>query len=379
VDNVDDKEDMTAIDDGGPTKEFLSNIWNQLHTFCIECVSISDVIKIPLFIDGGPIDDMLLTYYTNKSENLNQDYINKIQLYYRVLGRIMFYCISSSRRFYGNNNNGNHESNEIVDLFIAPHVMPRLYRYYFLQGIEPNDKRYPISELKDDIIEMKSLNPNKPEDQIMNDYLDGLGVDCNAYSTNEECFRKTAQEEFINRRKIALGALYDGMTLGEMVNLQCLFSSIPMNYINVILFAMANATAKDVIAVLQPQYDESNNDDIIVLQKLILAIDTDEEKTQIGYLPTLLISKERSDPDFIRKFIRFCTGNDFIPNRGTNADFHITVEFNHNELKNDNSWPVSHTCVNVLKLPGTAYHGNYETFENKLLNSINNNLGFDMN
>ena len=68
---------------------------------------------------------------------------------------------------------------------------------------------------------------------------------------------------------------------------------------------------------------------------------------------------------FMIKFVKYCTGSDFLPDLVMNPQFKIDVSFTFKEMTHE-ELPMSHTCVNMLKLPGKVYDGDIDTFKSKL-------------
>jgi hypothetical protein len=107
-----------AVDDGGPTRQFLSEIWSQLCNLTLPTPS-----KLKLF-DAGK--DFLQPIVDDQFKEDEEKELAR--LYYRAIGRIMAYCIR--HKFH-----------------ISEQVLPKLYRNYLLRGLDPMNKMYPIPEL----------------------------------------------------------------------------------------------------------------------------------------------------------------------------------------------------------------------------------------
>jgi hypothetical protein len=153
------------------------------------------------------------------------------------------------------------------------------------------------------------------------------------------------------------------------------FLGIPSEVIDAMLFAKQGVKAEDVISALTVDYIDSY---YIEMKRTVARIENDG--TVSGHLPDLLRRKESEDPDFATKFVEFATGCPYLPHYRSHPDFKITIEFNRDESKHDDSLIVSHTCVKTVKLPGKAYNGDMEKLEQKLMESIENSevVGFDM-
>lgn len=122
-----------------------------------------------------------------------------------------------------------------VSSTIGSHVLPRVYQYFFLYGVEPNDTRYPLMHLYQDVLKLRytyssSCKPNKHRslEEIMQEYSfvfdddfdckDAYGGDPsrNANQKMESKFRAAAQEDFITTRSWALDAIGNGLSMGCM-------------------------------------------------------------------------------------------------------------------------------------------------------------------
>jgi hypothetical protein len=140
---------------------------------------------------------------------------------------------------------------------------------------------------------------------------------------------------------------------------------VPLEAVNKILFSKNKLTIEDFL-------DENGSHRILVsvveghekdIYDRLVPENIDLLMSGIG---KFLRKKSLSDNNFLGTFLSYCTGQSFIPDLGCpESSFKVTVEFNFSEMDKD-SWPVAHTCDNVLKLPGTAYDGNAETFASKL-------------
>jgi len=144
-------------------------------------------------------------------------------------------------------------------------------------------------------------------------------------------------------------------------------------------FKQSGVKAEDVIAVLSVMYHaEQHPAEWISNQVKILEIISDG---LTGFLPELLRDLEEKDPDFPSKFVEYATGSPYLPHLESNPDFKITIEFNSEDqdIKDPNSLPVAHSCINLVKFPATAYEGSKETLKEKLIYSLKNfeNCTFD--
>jgi hypothetical protein len=70
---------------------------------------------------------------------------------------------------------------------------------------------------------------------------------------------------------------------------------------------------------------------------------------------------------YLEDWLHFCTGQAFIPDLVVYKNFKVFFEFSHvEEMTNEGALPDSHTCVNTIKLPASAYGGSIEVFKKKM-------------
>jgi HECT-domain (ubiquitin-transferase) len=93
--------------------------------------------------------------------------------------------------------------------------------------------------------------------------------------------------------------------------------------------------------------------------------ESDAQKLFEVEMEQLFKEKLEVDPTFIINFLSLCTGSEFIPDPEAHPEYAIMVEFNASETQ-DQYVPIIHTCVNLIKLPATAYDGDMKVFEEKL-------------
>lgn len=134
------------------------------------------------------------------------------------------------------------------------------------------------------------------------------------------------------------------------LTLELIFSSVPVDYMDDMLFAKQTVDVEDVIGCLEPVYKE-NGIQFIAEQLKILS--KRDDGIRLGFLPDLLRAKTKENPNFATQFLEFATGSPYFPQN--NSTFNILVEFNHKESKSDDCLMVSHSCANTIKFPGSAY------------------------
>jgi HECT-domain (ubiquitin-transferase) len=113
-----------------------------------------------------------------------------------------------------------------------------------------------------------------------------------------------------------------------------------------------------------PQVEEY----LINWEKKVLTIaEVDGELTKTGALPELLHDWEKDEAKKVNllKFVSYATAYNFIP-----ADKMIVVEFSNEEcdgMHEEDALPMAHTCTCEIKIPMSAYHGDKDMLESKLL------------
>jgi hypothetical protein len=215
VDDVHDQ--LTAGDDGGPSRAFLSEVWRQIRD---------------LKVQHNEREANLFTEDYNCLPSENNNIAMKLQLsndpemarllvhpYYRALGRILLYTIGISKRkkFY----DGGDDKEKKIELFIAPHVLPGIYRYYFLKNMDPMNQQYPLADLLHHVIEMKfskSTLRDQSNEAIMELYATYADTDGDIGSDVHSNFRRAAKKDFIDNRSWALDAIKEGITLDGKLN-----------------------------------------------------------------------------------------------------------------------------------------------------------------
>ena len=77
-------DEITAIDDGGPTREFFSRIFDQLGAIKVDKIALFEMTKYGYM----PVSDDKLESFSKDRETKD-----KIKNYYRAIGRIFAHCL----------------------------------------------------------------------------------------------------------------------------------------------------------------------------------------------------------------------------------------------------------------------------------------------
>jgi len=184
---------MLAVDEGGPTRAFLSQVWRQMDNLKVQSngkqaalferselgfckPQTNEVLQAKLGLDGNA-----------------EEVCGLVRPFYRALGRIMLYCLSQK-------------------ITIATLALPELYRNYLLRGIDPTDERYDLHELVDHVSRLVNLKHKEGDCQdAIRRYFEG--VECEG-ELDHNTFRSSIKEMFVDGRSMALDALKEGLSLG---------------------------------------------------------------------------------------------------------------------------------------------------------------------
>lgn len=196
---------------GGPTREFLSEVWNQLGH--LGHFDEETGLKHEMFISTG---DFLAPQGNNHLVNDKDTHA-----YFRAVGRILLYCLGQKISI------ASHVLVSLHGLVVfpwvtncSPHVViwpqPDLYKFYLLRDISPLDIEYPISDLVIHVFDLLSLSASIGE----HDSIDsGMKTVLQQFLAEKDCadtqtqFRQMFFEHFIENRSFALDALKEGITL----------------------------------------------------------------------------------------------------------------------------------------------------------------------
>lgn len=181
---------MIAVDEGGPTRAFLSQLFQQMGSLYI---SISEEKEMSLFEASELLgqcvpqcDDTLKSCFGS-----NVDLEAKARSYYRAVGRAILYCLRTNNT-------------------IASHAVPGLYRNYLLRGVSPLSEEYKIDDLVQDVMPLTS---GIPLDQFMEIFVMYSETEEDGETDTKVIFRKAVHSRWIGDRSIALEALREGITL----------------------------------------------------------------------------------------------------------------------------------------------------------------------
>ena len=159
-----------------------------------------------------------------------------------------------------------------------------------------------------------------------------------------------------------------------------LFSMMPLEAVKKLMFDFGGYDLDFVLSRMKPTqaYKEEETDTTVYResQDRMFRVSSNSSKEREGVLVDVLRDKCSENSDFLRDFVWFVTGSQYI----RRSDFHILVEFNSKEGLDYESLPIVHTCVNTIKFPVLAYNNDREVLETKLDMAMANskNCSFDM-
>jgi HECT-domain (ubiquitin-transferase) len=135
-----------------------------------------------------------------------------------------------------------------------------------------------------------------------------------------------------------------------------------------LLFSVAKYTASEVIDVLCLYYEGYDVDSSIESQEAVFSVCPKSQERR-GILVDIIRERGQDGDDFLKDFVWFITGSSYIQIQQL-KQYSIIIEFSSKELTSDDSYPVGHTCEQVLTLPGNAYFGDRAKLERLLDESI---------
>ena len=381
-----------AKDEGGPTHQLLSDLWDHL--------SVIEIKGKTLFTRDGsgtcsPAIDGQLEFSLKPSEVTAQRVCE-------MVGRAILFCV--------------------VNLITMPEtILPRLYQQFILRGVEPIDGDYPLAELLHDVEQIlpwkraeRNHDNNEKASRPREEYLTQLSMDATrldewmaeaeaddsrSNSENQCMLRARIQEFAITPRRRLLGFIRAGFTAhgtcalkgllywhyasilssDKLLGIQTYLRGHPYRIVREVYFASPVISAEDLISILRlpPDghygnehlrggYNQRFGHESVALQKRVLSIGRDNERS--GTLPSLL----RNQTDLFRsKFLVYVTGSKIIQ---SDERFRITVEFD-DEMTQEDHPPIVHTCSKDIRFPSHAYEGSEEMLEKMMTLAMNQMAG----
>ena len=349
-----------AKDGMGPKRSFMSQVWRQLGD-----VEVQPGVYLFESFGGN------LWPQTNVKLRQRESTKKAAHILGRAMGRMILHTITN--RFNGDN------EVDAQRLTVPDHILPRPYRYYLLQGVKPTDERYNIRELYEDFLQyslterrLRQLEHEATFDAFasisdhFNLFCELNDADADQLSAAQK-LRKATEVSWIDNRSDALDSIREGLGNSDGNHKSLEFARLDLidsKTLDMLFFSTYRTTAEDVIKVLRPNVGSYDSHGPLAHdQRAIL----DESNDQVrGHLVELLRRKDETGRiHFAGDFVEFVTGSRHLPQNGAR----IIVDFSHGEAYYEGhpeSLPVAHTCHETLKLPATAYGGEFHVLERKL-------------
>ena len=364
------KKRDTAVDEGGPYKQFLSDVFKQFDSLSVPAGSGKNKVKVKLFDkEGTSVVPLLLTDDVLEQnikaaigQNTGEAEYLKIQAtdYMKALGRIMLNAFANRQTL---------PSNALPELFgnckftyilhysslniNSSHSYWCLSYEVVLRGVIPGNKDYHRDQVLKDLgcIGISRKLVKRLEDSM----------------STEEVFSDIIPDFFIRSRQTLLGGLMDGLSLGEPntkfedgSSLANMFSIVPLEALRKILFAKPNITLEDLIEVgddgkskwrhwpIEPQYCEAEDNDPVSARLDVAEYKRNQESFFNNQFKDYIEDRANKDGHFLQNFVQFCTAMNYIPyydadaadvdangkdgdDGDNNRKFKIIVEFNFTE------------------------------------------------
>jgi hypothetical protein len=377
-------KDMTAIDQGGPSREFIHQLWKQMGR--LEVSDATNSISVALFEkekDVGlvqqkprswlvPQKNEMVELAIKKLSQDEQDRIwSKMKAMYRAIGRIMARCMLSLDQ----RGKDAVADDDYHKLLISAKALPAIYRNVLFRGITPQSPDYGFTSLIPDVSSL--LVDRKVKDE--RSAFEMLGIEEGTISEMRNAFRIKSSEIFLHDRSNAWKALKEGATLDGAVPWNVCFRYIPRQALDALGFAKPSITMDDVFNIdggfrfihTECLYDNPAEDNP--------TFDVNQIALMEG-LGVLFREEIEAKSTYIEDLLHYCTGQAFIPDMVVYPNYKVTIEFTDvKEMKDEGALPGAHTCDNTFKCPVSAYGGSIEVFKKKMQQAIEGTRdGFDM-
>ena len=211
------RDEYQALDDGGPSRQFLDSFCTQLEDLRVG--------KVKLFDAGiNNVSPNTDTYVYSKAEEMSH---KKIDKFYIAVGRLLLHVFLSHTGDVKKQDEDHSAASE--RFFVSDHILPGIYRKFLLQDIEPrNAEQYPIGTLVDDVVDaldceyISNLKDPKEKKEKTMTLLFSTDIESQDFDTMEKTkkeayFRKMAHETLIHERERVLKKIREGLELGGNV------------------------------------------------------------------------------------------------------------------------------------------------------------------
>lgn len=189
---------LQARDAGGPSRQFLSEVWRQLDQVSVT----SNEITLTLFgrqETSGYLMPRPDGYLDQKLKVSHDIEVKEVVVSkYRAVGRILLQALIQQHP-------------------IANHVLPEMYRNWLIRNVKPTSDAYEMADLVHHMFTMihhtEKKDGQKTELDVIVEAMNALQFgDQDEIDNSVQSVRQFAQEQYIDGYKIALDAIKDGLT-----------------------------------------------------------------------------------------------------------------------------------------------------------------------
>jgi hypothetical protein len=208
------KKDRT-VDDGGPSRYFFSRVWRQLRGLKIRRIDAKSGKEYCADLFNDECVPNYNEYIINKLQAKDNipEVEHQVRKMCRMIGRLIFYVIGMSDR---ESTPLDEETTTPIKFMLGSHVLPNVYRYYYLQNKDPTNPSYALSDLVHDVLSIKNQTCFKLTEESRVTDMEVYNTALNDESTETDLkirFRETAKKDLIDSRSWAVESIRDGLTL----------------------------------------------------------------------------------------------------------------------------------------------------------------------
>ncbi|KAL7544849.1 hypothetical protein ACHAWF_008211, partial [Thalassiosira exigua] len=397
------KDQDTAVDEGGPSRQFLTDVFKQLNSLRIlpELQSYADgdgkridySVEIYENTPSGVmvITDEKLTHDLERSarviyerqegkaqedkkmtkgeEKIVDASIKRARDYTRAIGRIILHAFAFADKY---------------TLALPSNAMPAFIMQLMLRGY--SNETYDNDDILNHIDALFRISTDSILKWLLDPNSDERDENGREW-TSKTFFQMYIPKHFIHTRKILLGGLHEGLSLvdksdpkrlEEGCGVASMFKTVPLEAIKRILFAKPNVSIDDLIGVLNPKFGEGDPDPAWGMPKDAMESHTKMQETFFkGDFQRYLRESAKEDETFLVKFLECATGMAYLPH---DKNFKIKIEFNFSI--DPCGLPTFHACTFDVVLPGVeSFFCDYKTFKEEKMNFAVNEVHnqFNMN
>jgi len=246
------KQETEAVDEGGPSKEFMNLVWKRLHKLEVTAKGNDGNQKSVKLMDRSDTgylmpqtDDKIQVFFDSVPASNHEAIRKKIEAYYQAIGKLFLHALASHWH--------TDDSESGSSLMIPSTTLPPFYRQYLLRGCKPDDEDYPNHEVVRDI---NAIGFSWGVDQVIGkpSHLFFDDDDLEPF-TEETFFSKFLPKIYLDERCTALENIREGLTLEGYLPIPTILKTLPSKALEKIAFVDEGYdSAEDVIAFLEPVY-----------------------------------------------------------------------------------------------------------------------------